>query len=125
MRQTIDISGDGLNSAGLPLAQARQFVLDLGITINGLTFPEASEGYPDYAAYMVGSSTVGLARYYQDCVVGGPGGFAMSVEEPAQFPTVIRRKVALEIAALPDQVTYANFTFAGDAARDCSGFYAK
>ncbi len=125
MRMTIDISGDGYNSAGAPLVPAREFVLNTGITINGLTFPADTDQYPpNYSQYISVGSAFDLEGYYQNCVIGGAGGFAMHVEKPTQFITAIRRKVALEIAALPAQVEYANYAVSTAPNRNCAGYGA-
>ena len=42
-----------------------------------------------------------LDRYYSDCVIGGPGAFMIPVNDWAQFPEAIRRKLVLELAG-PD-----------------------
>ena len=42
-----------------------------------------------------------LDRYYTDCVIGGPGAFMIPVNDWAQFPEAIRRKLVLELAG-PD-----------------------
>ncbi len=124
-RQTIDISGDSFNSTGPALAPAREFVLGMGITINGLTFPMSAVHYPPNYGNMPSGSAFDLVRYYEDCVIGGAGGFVMNVKEPAQFISVIRRKVALEIAALPANVEYADFRVDAGRARNCVDFDAR
>ena len=39
-----------------------------------------------------------LDLYYEDCVIGGPGAFFLSVQAPEQLADAIRRKLVLEIA---------------------------
>ena len=39
-----------------------------------------------------------LDLYYEDCVIGGPGAFIVSVADPAQLGEAIRRKLVLEVA---------------------------
>lgn len=125
VRMTIDISGDGYNSAGAPLAAAREFVLNKAITVNGLTFPAATDqNRQNYSQYISFGSACDLEGYYQNCVIGGPGGFAMHIEKPAQFISVIRRKVALEIAALPAQVEYANYAVSSAPNSNCADYGA-
>ena len=90
-RQVIDISGDGPNNMGLPVVPVRDAVLARGITINGLPVtlrPSGSWGLPADL----------LDLYYEDCVIGGPGAFFVSVQAPEQLADAIRRKLVLEIA---------------------------
>lgn len=94
LRRVIDISGDGPNNMGLPVQAARDEVLARGITINGLplmTLDLMSEiwGIPD------------LDDYYTRCVIGGPGAFVVPVIGWDAFPAAVKRKMVLEIAALP------------------------
>jgi hypothetical protein len=99
-RQVIDISGDGPNNMGLPVVPVRDAVLARGITINGLPItlkPGGSWGLPPEQ----------LDIYYEDCVIGGPGAFFLSVHAPEQLADAIRRKLVLEIAGLPPTVTLA------------------
>jgi hypothetical protein len=64
-RQVIDVSGDGPNNAGSPVLQAREAVLDRGITINGLPIMIHDDRFSSY-------SIRELDFYYEDCVIGGP-----------------------------------------------------
>lgn len=86
-RRVIDISGDGPNNYGRPVIPARDAATSLGIIINGLAImvrPSAAFGPLD--------------RYYADCVIGGPGAFVVSVQEPEDFAMAIRRKLVLEVS---------------------------
>jgi hypothetical protein len=97
-RQTIDVSGDGANNAGGPVEAARDNVVRHGITINGLPImvrPSFLSGYFGVA---------NLDRYYEDCVIGGPGAFMISVTDMGNFETAVRRKLVTEIAGLPARV---------------------
>ena len=88
----IDVSGDGPNNQGPPVAAMRDEVVAQGITINGL--PLMTNG---------GLSSVydvdDLDKYYTNCVIGGPGAFMMPVNDWSQFPEAVRRKLVLELAA--------------------------
>jgi hypothetical protein len=90
-KRVIDISGDGPNNQGAPVTIARDAVLAQGIVINGL--PLMTSGGMS-SLYDVAE----LDRYYADCVVGGPGSFMVPVNDWAQFPEAIRRKLVLELA---------------------------
>lgn len=96
IRQVIDISGDGPNNRGPPVLEARSQVLARGITINGLPIVVGRAG---------GSlPTELLDIYYEDCVIGGPGAFMITVDNINRFGEAIRRKLVLEIAGRPARI---------------------
>jgi len=105
-REVIDISGDGPNNYGPPVAQARDRALSAGIVINGLPIViRPSPIVPD------------IVSYYSDCVVGGPGSFVLPVRTVDGFSEAIRRKLILEVAGRePAQIVPATAA-AGSA--DC------
>ncbi len=96
-RQVIDISGDGPNNMGLPVVPVRDQIVAQGITINGLPIMiRPSFAFGPY-------SIPDLDIYYEDCVIGGPGAFMITVDDMAHFAVAIRRKLVLEIAgAMPE-----------------------
>jgi len=97
MRQAIDISGDGPHNMGPPVLASRERVLAQGVTINGLPIMLRPGG--GFGPYGIAD----LDIYYEDCVIGGPGAFMITIDELAQFPAAIRRKLVLEIVGpLPD-----------------------
>lgn len=91
LRQVIDVSGDGPNNQGVPVAMARDELVNRGVVINGLPL-------------MIRISTWGFAsiekldEYYYDCVVGGTGAFVLPVYTWEEFPRAVRKKLVLEIA---------------------------
>jgi hypothetical protein len=91
-RQVIDVSGDGPNNMGYPVLQVRAKVLERGMTINGLPIMIHSD-------YIGGYSIPNLDIYYEDCVIGGPGAFLVTVESIDRIAEAIRRKLVLEIAS--------------------------
>lgn len=99
-RQVIDVSGDGPNNAGIPVLQARQAVIDRGITINGLPIMTAGNAYGAF-------SIRELDIYYEDCVIGGPGAFLLTVKTIDRLAEAIRRKLVLEIAGRAPDVMHA------------------
>jgi hypothetical protein len=101
-RQVIDVSGDGPNNMGFPVLQARDAVLERGITINGLPIML-------HADYFGGYSIRELDIYYEDCVIGGPGAFLITVENIDRIAEAIRRKLVLEIAGQPALIMPAQF----------------
>jgi hypothetical protein len=94
-RLAVDISGDGPNNVGQPVAMMRDWLIRRGVTINGL--PIMLKDQPD----IEGTSISNLDVYYEDCVIGGPGAFTITVREARDFGTAIRSKLILEIAGRP------------------------
>lgn len=92
-RKVIDVSGDGPNNMGLPVLPVRDEVLALGIVINGLPImlKQGNSGF---------GSIANLDAYYENCVIGGPGAFIVSVNHPSGLVEGIRRKLIMEIADL-------------------------
>jgi hypothetical protein len=94
IRRVIDVSGDGANNNGPPVAIVRDEVLSKGIVINGL---------PIMLKDPIGSGMDidALDIYYEDCVIGGPGAFVIPIKERGKFKEATRTKLVQEIAALP------------------------
>ncbi len=92
-RRVIDVSGDGPNSAGRPVQQARNEAVASGIIINGLPVFNArpNPGGTGIAVY--------LDNYYERNVIGGPGAFFMIADLDAFAPAILR-KLIREIAGL-------------------------
>ena len=101
-RQVIDVSGDGPNNSGLPILPSRQAVLDRGITINGLPIMVHEDRFSGY-------SIRELDFYYEDCVIGGPGAFLITVDSIDRIAEAIRRKLVLEIAGAPARILPVQF----------------
>jgi hypothetical protein len=99
-RQVIDVSGDGPNNMGVPVLAARAAVLARGITINGLPIMIHAD---DFSGYSIRELDV----YYEDCVIGGPGAFLLTVDSIDRIEQAIRRKLVLEIAGLPARIVPA------------------
>src|SRR5213595_41951 len=91
LRRVIDISGDGPNNNGAPVAEARQAALEKGITINGLPIMVKE---PSYSTMDIDN----LDLYYEDCVIGGPGSFVVAIKDREKFKEAIRTKLLLEVA---------------------------
>jgi len=94
-RRTIDVSGDGTNNAGRDVTQARDEALALGITINGLVILSETPlpWNPEHT-----NPPGGLAKYYRDNVVGGPGSFVLEAKDFNSFGQAIAKKMVAEIA---------------------------
>lgn len=93
-RRTIDVSGDGANNMGMPVAPTRDFVVKRGVTINGLPITLKPNDYSRF-------SIANLDAYYADCVIGGPGAFMITIDRTDRFEIATRRKLVLEISGLP------------------------
>jgi len=91
LRRVIDISGDGPNNNGAPVTGARDTALAKGITINGLPIMVKE---PSYSTMDIDD----LDFYYEDCVIGGPGSFVVSIKDREKFKEAIRTKLLLEVA---------------------------
>ena len=91
LRRVIDISGDGPNNNGAPVTGARDEALAKGITINGLPIMVKE---PSYSTMDIDN----LDFYYEDCVIGGPGSFVVSIKDREKFKEAIRTKLLLEVA---------------------------
>jgi hypothetical protein len=91
LRRVIDISGDGPNNNGAPVTGARDEALQKGITINGLPIMVKE---PSYSTMDIDN----LDFYYEDCVIGGPGSFVVSIKDREKFKEAIRTKLILEVA---------------------------
>ena len=91
IRRVIDISGDGPNNNGSPVTMARDEALAKGIVINGLPIMVKE---PSYSTMDIEN----LDYYYEDCVVGGPGSFVVSIKNREEFKEAIRTKLLMEVA---------------------------
>ena len=95
-KQVIDVSGDGVNNAGRPVRQVREEVLAKGITINAL--PIIDDSTPQ-----------DLDKYFEGCVIGGPGAFVIPAKGFGDFARAMRRKLVLEISGLTPDTSHALF----------------
>ncbi|MHA7774893.1 DUF1194 domain-containing protein [Roseibium sp. M-1] len=93
LRQVIDISGDGPNNQGGSVTAMRDRMIAAGVTINGLPLMMKSNKNTWQAM-------LNLDHYYEDCVIGGPGSFAIPVRSQEGFADAIRMKLVMEIAGL-------------------------
>src|SRR6202165_4283887 len=93
LRRVIDISGDGPNNNGSPVTIARDAALEKGITINGLPIVVKE---PAYSTMDIDN----LDFYYEDCVIGGPGSFVVTIKDRDKFKEAIRTKLLLEVAGI-------------------------
>jgi hypothetical protein len=97
-RRTIDISGDGTHNSGRGLLAAREDALATGVTINGLVIlsERPLPWNPEHT-----NPPGGLAKYFQDNVIGGPGAFVTVAENFQSFGQALISKLVAEIAEAP------------------------
>lgn len=81
-RRVIDLSADGRNNRGLRPSAARDEIVALGITINGLA---------------VVNEWPTLDSYFEHQVVGGPGNFVVVANDYEAYAEAIYRKLLKEI----------------------------
>jgi Protein of unknown function (DUF1194) len=91
LRRVIDISGDGPNNNGVPVAGPRDEALAKGTVINGLPIMVKE---PSYSIMDIDN----LDWYYEDCVIGGPGSFVVPIKGRENFKEAIRAKLIREVA---------------------------
>src|SRR6201994_1128106 len=91
LRRVIDISGDGPNNNGAPVTGARDAAIEKGVTINGLPIMVKE---PSYSTMDIDN----LDYYYEDCVIGGPGAFVVTIKDRDKVKEAIRTKLLLEVA---------------------------
>lgn len=95
LRRTIDVSGDGTNNSGRDITLARDEAVAKGVTINGLVILSDSPTpwNPEHT-----NPPGGLANYYRNNVIGGPGAFVMVAENFNSFGNALVSKLIAEIA---------------------------
>jgi len=82
-RSVINILSNGVDNNGRDPSVVRDHAIRLGMTINGVVFG----GNP------------GLPDYFRDHVIGGPGAFLMTVQQPGDLPRVLEKKFWLDLVA--------------------------
>jgi len=99
-RRVIDVSGDGPQIGGPPLAPIRNGAVLAGITINALVVKRPGGGYP-------GPGGMPLDRHYERDVIGGRGSFVMVADETIGFTDALLNKLVMEIAGGRAPARYA------------------
>ena len=102
-RLVIDVSGDGPNNRGRPVAEARDDAVARGIVINGL--PILNDRPQPFA--LPTPLAMALDLYYAEQVIGGPGSFVLPAQDFTDFRTAILNKLIREIAGGAVPVTRA------------------
>ena len=83
-RKVIDISGDGPQNAGLPVAPARGAALAAGIEINAIAIEDMGQASP-------------ISEFYRHHVISA-GGFVMTARGLTDYARAIRAKILREIS---------------------------
>ena len=94
-RRVIDVSGDGANNRGRPSSAARDEAVAQNIVINGLPILAIEADFEEH---------------YRREVIGGPGAFLIAAQNFETFAVAVRRKLVLEISALPAPSGFAAVT---------------
>ena len=98
-RKVIDVSGDGTSNQGRAASEARDAAVKAGAVINGLSiFNRRVAATGGYLA-MHTNPPGGLAQYYRDNVIGGPGAFVLPIDDFGNFGDAMIRKLTDEIAS--------------------------
>ena len=95
LRRVIDVSGDGDNNSGRDVTTARAEAIAKGVTINGLVILTEPPSH-SYSSHT--NPPGGLANYYRNNVIGGPGAFVMVAENFNSFGNVLVKKLITELA---------------------------
>jgi len=99
-RHVIDVSGDGTSNQGDQVAVARDAAVKSGAVINGLAiFNKRAAALGGYLAAHT-NPPGGIAKYYQDNVIGGPGAFVEQIDDFNSFGEAMIRKLVSEIAGI-------------------------
>jgi hypothetical protein len=98
-RKVIDVSGDGTSNQGRAAAEARDAAVKAGAVVNGLSiFNRRAAAAGGYLALHT-NPPGGLAQYYRDNVIGGPGAFVLPIDDFGNFGDAMIRKLTAEIAS--------------------------
>ena len=90
-KRVIDVSGDGPNNDGHLVEPVRDEIVAKGIVINGLPIVTEADKFDVY--YLPD-----LDKYYEGCVIGGPGSFIQVAHGFEDLARALRRKLLLEIS---------------------------
>lgn len=85
--KVIDISANGTNNDGLPVAVSRRRAIAKGYTINAIAIPE-----------MIRSVVYDLTEYFDNNVIGGPRAFVIAPSTTTDYAAALRRKLVAEIS---------------------------
>ncbi|MGD0186611.1 MAG: DUF1194 domain-containing protein [Roseiarcus sp.] len=99
-REVIDVSGDGTSNQGRSVTEARDAASSAGASINGLAiFNRRAAAQGGFLALHT-NPPGGLANYYRDNVIGGPGSFVLPIDDFNNFEQAMIRKLVSEVAGV-------------------------
>jgi hypothetical protein len=99
-RDIVDVSGDGVSNQGRSVTEARDAAVSAGATINGLAiFNRRAAAQGGYLALHT-NPPGGLANYYRENVIGGPGAFVVPIDDFNNFEEAMIRKLVAEVAGV-------------------------
>lgn len=117
MRQIIDISGDGTNNVGPPVAEIRTRLIAGGVTINSLPVVLIRRDTDQFGHF----SSEYLSRYFENCVIGGTGAFLAKTTTPENIAQALLEKLVREIAGARPTLLRAAVGETFKASFDCAG----
>ena len=88
-RHVVDISGNGRQSDGPQIENARQVLIAQDVTVNGLVLSNKHAG----------NETIELTEYFILQIIGGPAAFVVTVGDRKEYSHAILRKLLLEVAS--------------------------
>ena len=115
-RQVVDVSGNGTNNAGPSLAPVRDLLVSEGIVINGLPITRSTGDNDSRTSF----GKTFLERYYEACVIGGPGAFSIAVNDILRFEEAVHRKLLTEIVDRAIAIKLASFEPLVQTQADCT-----
>jgi hypothetical protein len=99
-REVIDVSGDGTSNQGRSVTEASDAASSAGASINGLAiFNRRAAAQGGFLALHT-NPPGGLANYYRDNVIGGPGSFVLPIDDFNNFEQAMIRKLVSEVAGV-------------------------
>lgn len=98
-RKVIDISSNGTNNDGVPVAVSRGRALSRGHVINAIVLPPADPRH----------EPEDLPGYFRENIIGGPGSFVIAPREPNDYCTALLRKLVQEIAGVRERAISSDF----------------
>lgn len=106
------LTHNGPNNAGPPVPVAIDAVMARGIPINGLAI--------DLSGRDDGVRTDNQLRtYFETCVIGEPGAFAVGVNDPSEMKEAILRKLVGEVIAASPVLTRTSAATGPMSMLDC------
>jgi hypothetical protein len=97
-RRVIDVAGDGTSNQGRLVTEARDAAVGAGAVINGLAIYNKKAAMIGGYLAMHTNPPGGLAQYYRENVIGGPGSFVVQIDDFRTFGEAMMRKLVNEIA---------------------------